>query len=223
VPKWFRAPNGFPGHTSNAYETSDGKIHFDLPVSDKNVFFWWPDAAGKAPDPHQISAYMDRFTIDPASDNLDLMPRKTLLRQDCEFPRIDDRFSMRDYSHVFFLLMDLSLGTDMGKIAPVMGGGFPPYNALAHLNIKTGKLETYLPGPTHLCQEPVFIPRSETASEGDGWVMALINNYTTMGSELHIVDTDDFSTALAVIDLPVRLRHGLHGNWVNAQELTSVM
>jgi len=166
---------------------------------------------------------MDRFTIDPASDNLDLMPRKTLLRQDCEFPRIDDRFSMRDYSHVFFLLMDLSLGTDMGKIAPVMGGGFPPYNALAHLNIKTGKLETYLPGPTHLCQEPVFIPRSETASEGDGWVMALINNYTTMGSELHIVDTDDFSTALAVIDLPVRLRHGLHGNWVNAQELTSVM
>lgn len=126
---------------------------------------------------------------------------------------------MQAYKHMFFLLMNPALGTDMGRIVPVMGGGFPPYNAMAHLHLETKKLETYVPGPTHLVQEPVFVPRSDEAGEGDGWLMALVNNYATMSSELHIVDTSSFEKAQAVVELPVRLRHGLHGNWVSGQEL----
>jgi len=217
--QWFRAPNAFPGHTANAFETPDGKIAFDLPVSDKNVFFWWPDADGNAPDPHDITADMQRFTIDPTSDNLELPRPELLLKKDCEFSRIDERFSMKPYNHIFFLMMDPSLGSDMSRIVPFMGGGFPPYNTMSHLNIETKQLESYLPGPTHLVQEPVFVPRSDDAPEGDGWLMALVNNYTTMASELHIVDTRNFTKAQAVVELPVRLRMGLHGNWVAAQEL----
>ena len=217
--KWFRAPNAFPGHTANAYETPDGKIHFDLALSDKNVFFWWPDAEGNAPDPHQITANMTRFTIDPQSDELDLPEPEILMRQDCEFPRVDDRFSMGLYKHSFFDLMDPSLGTNFARIAPVMGGGYPPYNAFGHLDIETREVEKYFPGPTHLCQEPIFVPRSEGKAEGDGWLMGLVNNYATMSSELHIVDTRNFTKAQAVVYLPVRLRAGLHGNWVPAQDL----
>ncbi|KAI5200554.1 hypothetical protein E4T39_05705 [Aureobasidium subglaciale] len=217
--KWFRAPNSFPGHTANAYETSNGKIVFDLPLSDKNVFFWWPDAQGHAPDPHTITASMLRFTIDPTSDSLELPKPEVLSHHDCEFPRIDDRKAMQKHGHCFFDMMDPSLGTSFERIAPVMGGGFPPYNSLGHLDIEAGKVTVYYPGDTHLVQEPVFAPRSDTAAEGDGWLMALVNNYATMSSELHIIDTKDFSRPQAIVLLPVRLRPGLHGNWVPREEL----
>lgn len=162
---------------------------------------------------------MLRFTIDPRSNDLDLPKPVVLLEKDCEFCRIDDRFSMRSYKHGFFDLMDPSLGTDFEKIMPVMGGGHAPYNALGHLNIETGKLEAYFAGKTHFIQEPVFVPRSPDAEEADGWLMALVNNYGTMGSELHIVDTKDFSRPQAIVVLPIRLRAGLHGNWVPKEEL----
>lgn len=137
-----------------------------------------------------------------------------------EFPRIDERVSMRPHRHSFFDMMDPKLGTDFAAIAPVLGGGHPLYNALGHLNHETGKLDVYFPGKTHMVQEPVFVPRSEDSPEGDGYTIVLVNNYATMSSELHIVDTSDFSVPRAVVTLNIRLRAGLHGNWVDGKELS---
>ncbi|KAJ4362945.1 hypothetical protein N0V83_010062 [Neocucurbitaria cava] len=218
--KWFQAPNAFPGHTINAYENDSGNIVFDLPLTDKNVFFWWPDAEGNAPNPEQIAAKLVRFTFDPHSDDLHLPEHEIIGNEDCEFPRVDERFAGKRHMHAFFDLMDPSLGTDFGTIMPRMGGGHPPYNSLGHLDYHSRTIHKYFPGPTHLVQEPIFVPRKGPATvEGDGWVIALVNNYATMASELHIVDTRDFGKPQAIIDLPIRLRAGLHGNWVDAQEL----
>jgi len=190
----------------------------ELPISDKNVFFWWPDAQGNAPDPHQITSHLAQFIIDPKASDLGLTPR-IVLKEDVEFCRIDDRFLMSKHRHVFCDLMDPSLGTDFLTIGPVMGGGHPPYNSLGHFDNVTGKCKKYFVGPKHLVQEPVYIPRSSDAEEGDGYLLALVNNYGSMMSELHLVDTRDFSKPQAVILLPLRLRAGLHGNWVDGQEL----
>lgn len=40
----------------NAYEDESGNIVFDLPLTNTNVFFWWPDAQGNSPDPKEIAA-----------------------------------------------------------------------------------------------------------------------------------------------------------------------
>ncbi|KAJ8118502.1 hypothetical protein OPT61_g529 [Boeremia exigua] len=214
--KWFRAPNAFPGHTVNAYENDAGDIVLDLPLSDKNVFFWWPDANGNAPDPREIKSDLVRFTFDPRSDNLDLPVPKVLVNEDCEFPRINDNFSGKKHKHVFMDVMDPDLGTDFVEISPKMGGGFPPYNCIAHLDCQSLQIEKYFPGRNHLVQEPVFIARrGADIAEEDGWVMALVNNYSSMSSELHIIDTRDFKRPQAIVDLPIRLRAGLHGNWVD--------
>lgn len=204
---------------SNGFETPDGNIHVDLSISSENVFYWWPDANGQAPDPQGIKSTFNRITIDPRATVLDLPPAHELQSDNTEFYRIDDRFCSQPYTQSFFVLMDPAAGTDFATIMPVAGGGFPPYNTLAHLDLKTGKLEKYFPGPTHFVQEPIFIPRSSAAIEGDGFLVALVNNYSTMSSELHILDTKNFESVQAVVKLPVRLRHGLHGNWVDAQEL----
>ncbi|CAH0001412.1 unnamed protein product [Clonostachys byssicola] len=217
--KWFRAPNAFPGHTTNAYETSEGNIVFDLPLTDKNVFFWWPDANGNAPAPHDIHAKYVRFTLDPKSSDLELLPHEIIAECDMEFPRIDDRMSMKRHRHSFFDMMDPTLGTDFAAIMPVLGGGHPLYNSLGHLDHQTGQLEVYFPGKTHMVQEPVFVPRSDAAPEGDGFLIVLVSNYATMSSELHIVDTRNFSTVRAIVHLNIRLRAGLHGNWVDSRDL----
>ncbi|KAJ6145039.1 Carotenoid oxygenase [Penicillium chermesinum] len=212
--KWFTYKNSFPGHTANAYEQNDGKIVFDLGLSDKNVFYWWPDAQGNSPDPATIHSQLTRFTVDPKAKEGSLPEPEVLHDGNSEFYRIDERFSGRKYRHSYFDLMDPRLGTDFPAIGPVMGGGYPPYNALAHHDGSTGETEVYFPGRTHLVQEPVFIPRAGSADEGDGYLLALVNNYRTMSSELHLLDCRDFSKARATILLPIRLRAGLHGNWV---------
>ncbi|KAI5919538.1 carotenoid oxygenase [Camillea tinctor] len=217
--KWFRSPNAFPGHTTNAYETPDGNIVFDLPLTDKNVFFWWPDADGIAPDPREIHSQYVRFEFNPRAESLDLPSPKVILQQDMEFPRIDDRILSKRHTHSFFDLMDPSLGTDFQAILPVLGGGHPLYNALGHLDHLTGILEVYFPGRTHMVQEPIFVPRSDKADEGDGFLIVLVNNYHTMSSELHVIDTQDFTAAKAIVRLNLRLRAGLHGNWVDAKDL----
>ena len=38
-----------------------------------------------------------------------------------------------------------------------------------------------------------------------------------MYSEFHIVDTRMFDAPQAIINLPIQLRDGLHGNWVDAE------
>ncbi|KAJ5657185.1 Carotenoid oxygenase [Penicillium longicatenatum] len=213
--KWFTYKNSFPGHTANAFEHEDGKIIFDLGLSDKNVFYWWPDAQGRSPDPRTIHSQLTRFTVDPNAEEGSLPEPEVLHDGNSEFYRIDERFSGKKYRHSYFDLMDARLGTDFQAIGPVMGGGYPPYNALAHYDGSTGKTEVYFPGRTHLVQEPVFIPRAGSTEEGDGYLMALVNNYRTMSSELHLLDCRDFRKVRATILLPLRLRAGLHGNWVD--------
>lgn len=115
--------------------------------------------------------------------------------------------------------MNPALGTNFPAIMPQLGGGHPLYNALAHLNIETKETDVYFPGQTHMLQEPIFIPRRGSTAEGDGYVMALVNNYASMCSELHLLDTREFTKTKAIIMLPLRLRHGLHGNWVDGEEL----
>ncbi|KAJ5826675.1 hypothetical protein N7447_003438 [Penicillium robsamsonii] len=96
-----------------------------------------------------------------------------------------------------------------------LGGGYALYNALAHLNIETEVTEVYFPGKTHVVQQLIFIPRRGSTVKGDG----LVNNYVSMCSELHLLDTKEFTKVKVVILLPLRLRQGLHGNWVEAKDL----
>ena len=136
-----------------------------------------------------------------------------------EFAKIDDRYMMKTHEHIFFDVMKHPL-TDFAAIGPKMGGGAPVYNGIGHLEVSNGNYEQYFPGPTHLLQEPVFIPR-KGGKEGDGWILVLVNNLEVGYSELHLVDTRKFQNAQAIIRLPVRLRPGLHGNWVDAEDLKS--
>lgn len=61
--------------------------------------------------------------------------------------------------------------------------------------------------------------RTAKFTRGDGCVLVLVNDHVAMASELHLFDTREFTRARAVVSLPVRLRQGLHGSWVDSEDV----
>ena len=95
--------------------------------------------------------------------------------------------------------------------------GAPPFqffNQLAHVNVRTGETRTWYAGDAHCFQEPVFVPRSADAPEGDGFLLSLLNDLRSGATELVILDTHDLSAGpVARVQIPLRMRMSLHGNW----------
>ncbi|MFO0438232.1 MAG: carotenoid oxygenase family protein, partial [Phenylobacterium sp.] len=63
----------------------------------------------------------------------------------------------------------------------------------------------------------VFVPRSETAAEGEGWLTAVVWRAAENRSDLisrAASEVDRGPVALAKV--PRRVPFGFHGNWVNA-------
>lgn len=58
------------------------------------------------------------------------------------------------------------------------------------------------------------------APEADGYVISIANRRDKMLTEIVILDTAQFSQGpIAVIELPFRLRAGVHGSWVMGTDL----
>jgi carotenoid cleavage dioxygenase len=96
---------------------------------------------------------------------------------------------------------------------------FHALNGLAQHSHKTGETEYYYCGDDSLVQEPVFVPRSANAPEGDGWVMALVERVKENRSEVVILDTKDFQKPVAIVRLPFHVKAQIHGNWVENKVL----
>ncbi|CAF3472499.1 unnamed protein product, partial [Fusarium graminearum] len=109
-----------------------------------------------------------------------------------EFPRIDERYMSKKYEIVFSCVFYPG-HSDTKKLL------FSGPNAVSMLNTRTGEQKCYSPGENCYCQEPAFVPRSDDAPEGDGWVMFVVERRN--------------------LNLPMRVRPQIHGNWVDAREL----
>jgi carotenoid cleavage dioxygenase len=61
----------------------------------------------------------------------------------------------------------------------------------------------------------VFVPRSEDAAEGDGWLLATVFRAAENRSDVAVFDTAGLEDGpVATIRLPHRVPAGFHGNWV---------
>lgn len=92
-------------------------------------------------------------------------------------------------------------------------------NTLYKKDLLTGEIQKYCRGTRHFFQEPQFTPRHPDAAEGDGFLIALVNNFDEMISELVIIDCNKFEEHAAMAKLPVRLQPGFHGNWIDDTDI----
>ena len=78
-------------------------------------------------------------------------------------------------------------------------------------------------------QEPRFVPRAGSSREDDGWLMTYVFDESQLDddgecppdahSELWIVDAGDMKTVVAKVVLPQRVTYGLHGSFINEQQV----
>ena len=213
--RWFKAPkNCFTGHVMNAFNVGT-KVHFDLAIAEKNSFPFFPDVTGAPFDPIGGLSYLTRWTVDMNSNSEEFESIERLTDKADEFPRIDDRFAGLPYRHGWMLAFDTERKYE-GPPGPFVGA----INSLCHIDLETGAEKSWWPGPESGIQEPCFIPRSADAPEGDGYIVALVDNHVTNLSDLCIFDAQKIDEGpIARAKLPVKIRQGLHGNWSTAAQL----
>ena len=196
--RWFNAPASYVFHPMNAHE-QDGKIIAEVCRYDTAPLF--PLADGS---PGQRSgARLTRWTFD-LSGATDAIHEEVIDDVDSEFPRFDERLAGSAYRHGFY-------AADTSNTKSVR------FNAIAHIDLKTGTRQLYQLNGGDMPSEPVFTPRSADAAEGDGWLTAVIWRAGENRSDFVVFDAMDVAKGpIAVAELPRRVPFGFHGNWVSA-------
>lgn len=213
--RWFKTTNSFNSHVMNAFQDGS-KVHFDIPVAKNNMFPFFPDVNGAPFNGPEAMSYLTRWTVDLANNSDEFDSITQLTKTAGEFPRIDDRYAGRPYRYGWMLEMD------MRRPVELKGGsaGGLLMNCLCLIDHETKAEQHWWCGPVSSLQEPCFIPRSKAAAEGDGWIVQVCNRLDEHRSDLLLFDALDIEKGpIATINVPIRLRFGLHGNFASAEDI----
>lgn len=201
----------------------------DLTVADGNVFFWWPpdeeltpSQPAKVSKRDQLNSQTTRWILDPKAKTKTRITPAFVWNINGEFSRIDDRWVTKKYTHFWQAKVDPTKPYDFAKCGPPAGGLF---NSLGHYTwdpdnaLAKGKEDVYFFGPTSTVQEPSFIPK-ENGAEGEGYLIALVNRLDELRNDVAIFDAQNLAQGpLAVLHLPLKLKLGLHGNFVDHRDI----
>ena len=92
--------------------------------------------------------------------------------------------------------------------------GEPGQDGLTHYDLKTGKNTSWTSGPDDRFGEPIFVPRADTAPEGDGWLLSVLYRGEEKTTDLAVFEATDLAKGpIARAHLSIRVPAGFHGNW----------
>jgi carotenoid cleavage dioxygenase len=186
---WHELDPCYVFHPMNGYEDEQGKVVLDV-VRHPKMF------ATDDHGPNEGATRLDRWVIDPGQSKVS---ETCLDDSGQEFPRLDERRAGKPYRYGY---------TVASRGADLMGG-------LIKHDLREGRSESRDQGSSRLCLEPVFVPRSADAAEDDGWVLAYVYDAERDGTDVVILNAQDFDgEPAATIQLPRRVPFGFHGNWV---------
>lgn len=205
--RWFEGDPCYVYHPMNAYtQREGGKTRVIADVMKYIRVPLFPDADGSKADLTLADApsMLVRWTFD-LDGNSNSYREEPLTDMGGEFPRLDERFAGLSYRHGFYA----------GNRRPPAPG--KPFDTLVHIDLATGRRREWEPGAGKYVMEPVFVPRSVAAPEGDGWLVTLVYDEARNLSDFVVLDTGDIAKGpLARVELPARVPFGFHGNWRNA-------
>jgi carotenoid cleavage dioxygenase len=192
--RWFETEACYVFHPMNAWE--EGETIF-ADVMEYPAAPLFPNADGGRGQ--RVSARLVRWRFDLAGAS-NQIGREVLDDLQGEFPRFDERRAGLSYRHGWFA-------------AATRGGGVS-FDSLAHVDLATGRRTIYEFPEGDYAGEPVFVPRSAGADEGDGWIVSLIYRGCEDKSDFVVFDAQDLAAGpIATARIPRRVPFGFHGNW----------
>ena len=195
--RWYETDPCYVFHPMNAM-TLGNTIRAHVMQFEEAPLF--PHADGSAPDPKKANARLCEWEIDLA-DNARTVKRTYLDDITGEFPRLDERRAGLEYRHGYY-------AASTGR------GGSMGFNALVHHDFATNGATRYELDDGDYLGEPVFVPETEGAEEGAGFLLSLIYRGVENRSDLAVFDARDVARGpVALGQLPHRVPYGFHGNW----------
>lgn len=194
--RWVECDPFFVFHYMNGYD-KNGVITVDGCQFEYAPLF--PDANGEMMP--EVAPYLSRWSIDMNQAS----PRVVSNQIDgiaSEFPQCDPRFAMQDYKVGFLTAPD--------------GEGDGMYNQVGRFNLADHSSDRFTFGSrdTTFTSEAIFVPKSDDAPEGQGYLLSVVTDLPSDTSALYIMDAENLSAGpLAVAQLSNRIPVGFHGGW----------
>lgn len=200
--RWYETEPCHVFHVMNAWD--DGKTAIAY-VMQSDIAPGLPHADGQPGDPQQMAARLCRWTFDLQSSSTSFK-REYLDDLVGEFPRIDDRYTGLCNRYGFYTChADARTRNDAEGVL---------FGSLACFDFQTETRQLYTLPAGDVISEPVFVPRADSAAEGDGWLLAVVWREAESRSDLVIFNAMDISAGpIATALLPCRVPFGFHGNW----------
>jgi len=198
--KWFRGEACYVFHSMNAWEEDERLIALVMQMEEAP----FPNADGSSKEHDKANARLCRWEFDLLGKT-DTFRRIFLDDLVGEFPRIDDRFAgLR--SRVGWTACENPSLQSIGA-----------FNGIVSYRGGVRDSAYFLP-ESDGTSEPIFVPRSKDAAEGEGWLLTVIWRANEGRSDLAIFEASDVDKGpIAIVELPCRVPYGFHGNWVGGE------
>lgn len=199
--RWVEIPTCYVYHPMNAFDDGDAVV-LDIVRYPRLPLFDPGGENANARFEEYPAGQLVRLRVDLATGKTS----ETIVDDGrCEFPVVDPRYATRRHRH----------GWVAAQKGSICGRGI--MNALGHVDFETGRVTYRILGPSSYTNEPLFIPRSEGAAEGDGYLITTIYHADQGVSDLLLLDAQAIDKEpVAVLRTRRRVPYGFHGSWVPA-------
>ncbi len=213
--RWFKGPERCATHVMGAFSEGE-RVYVDMDMALKNQFPFFPNAHREPYDPRAAEGRITRLTVDLTKRDIGTYDMEVIYPTVGILPRQDDRYHTLPYRYGFMPTMDPTRPFDE-RLAHVLT---QPVNCWTRFDHATRSTSTFFAGSESTLQECVFVPRSKSAPEGDGYLLGIANRLLEGRSDLVVVDTHRMEQgAVARVRLPFRIGAGIHGWWVTGEQL----
>ncbi len=206
--RWLEMPACFAFHLANGWEEADGTIRFDA--------FCYDDASILYREQRDVMwGRWERRKAFSTPVRVTLHPARGTVREERgggngEFPRVDPRRIGRRHRYVYSLAQH---GDGTGR--------HPLFDAIQRCDVESGTVQSWRYPAGIIPEEHVFVPRSDAASEGVGWLVGSSLDFERGVSQLCVFDAEAIDAGpLAVARLDYALPLGFHGWFAPAAQLT---
>jgi carotenoid cleavage dioxygenase len=203
--RWFRGPARSAFHFMNAY-TEGNRVHLDFGVSNTSPFPFIREASNIHIKPEEMAGDLVRWSFELAKPGEKW--EETILGPSGDMPRVADKDMLVDYSVAYYQTFDPTVAPPL--IAGPVGAGF---NTILRIEPKNGKVQRLPMDHRSTVQEHAHVPSKIPGHEG--YLIFLVDRHDEFQTEMFVVEAQHLARGpIARIKIPLRLRVGVHGNWV---------